>query len=278
MTGDSELEGLEALVANARPTAKRLILSVLSQPNLSCLPISQLISWGALFDQSASAIRVTTSRLVKDRLLEKTGRGMYMIGPQGMALKSKAGEWIDVLDQVRPWNGGWLSVYTGHLGKTDRRNVRLYQRAFRLLGFKELVDGLWIRPDNLIRQPDQIHHQLCQLGLDPGAVMLRSDRLSQNRLEDPLVLWPQAELNAAYDHLIACLAQSQARLDGRSLRDVTRETFIVGEHIIRQINADPLLPDGSIDAAKRRVLIEAMKAYSDFSHPFWVAFLDVGDS
>ncbi len=278
MTGLAEFETLEDLVANARPTAKRLILSVLSQPNLSCLPISQLVSWGALFDQSASAIRVTTGRLVKDRLLAKTGRGMYMIGPEGLALKTKAGEWTSVLDQLRPWKGGWFSVYTAHLGKTDRRNVRSRQQAFRLLGFKELVDGLWVRPDNLTSSPDQIHNRLCQFGLDPDAVLQRSDTLSQTRLDNPLALWPQAELNAGYDHAIACLQQSQRRLAGRSLQDITRETFIIGEHIIRQINADPLLPDGAVDATKRQAMITAMTAYGNFCHPFWVAFLALDES
>ena len=257
-----------------RPTAKRLILSVLSQPNMAVLPIRQLVAWGALFDQKPAAIRVTAGRLVNELLLEKTARGMYTIGASGLALKAKASEWTVALDQVRAWQSGWYVVHTGHLGKAVRRNVRARERAFRLLGFKELVEGLWVRPDNLRLDQAQMFEKLCQLGLDSGAVLLRSDHLVGDHTDALFDLWRHKDLNRGYDFAAALLAQSQKRLQGESLHRITRETFLIGEHVIRLISTDPLLPEGQIDAGKRQAMVDAMTHYSEFCDPYWAEFLD----
>jgi phenylacetic acid degradation operon negative regulatory protein len=272
----SDVNGLnldDLLKLERRPTAKRLILSLLSQPNMSTLSLRQLAAWGELLGQKPAAIRVTAGRLVKEDLLETAHRGVYRIGPAGLVLKNKASEWRVALDQIRDWNGGWLCVHTAHLGKANRRNVRNRARAFRLFGFKELVDGVWIRPDNLAQTPAQMYAELCQLGLEPDAVLLRSDVIEHRRAHAPLNLWAGDALNAGYDKGVELLERSEQRLKGQHLRSVTRETFLIGEHVIRQINADPLLPTDCIDASKRTDLVQAMKQYSVFCHSQWAAFL-----
>jgi len=245
---------------------------------MSSLPIRQLIAWGTLFDQKPSAIRVAAGRLVTETLLAKNGRGIYTIGPGGLAMNEKANEWTTALSRICEWEGGWLGVHTAHLGKAIRRKVRARGRAFRLLGFNELVSGLWVRPDNLNYSATEMHAKLCQLGLESGAILMRSDQLQQSELESPLTLWSSKELNASYERAIELLDQSQRRLEHQDLYTVTRESFIVGEHVIRQINADPLLPAEHIDAAKRENMVRAMTLYSDFCHPYWTKFLGLPDS
>lgn len=272
----SDVNGLnldDLLKLERRPTAKRLILSLLSQPNMSTLSLRQLVAWGELLDQKPAAIRVTAGRLVKEDLLKTARRGVYRIGPAGLVLKIKASEWRAALDQIHDWKGGWLCVHTAHLGKANRRNVRIRARAFRLFGFKELVDGVWIRPDNLAKTPAQMYAELCQLGLEPDAVLLRSDVIAHGRATDPLNLWAGDDLNAGYAKGVELLERSEQRLKGQDLRSVTRETFLIGEHLIRQINADPLLPTDCIDASKRETLVQAMKRYSAFCHSQWATFL-----
>lgn len=245
---------------------------------MASLPIRQLIAWGALFDQKPSAIRVTASRLVAETLLEKTARGMYTIGPGGLAMKNKAGEWATALSRIREWEGGWFAVHTSHLGKTPRRKVRARERAFRLLGFKELVSGLWVRPDNLNYSASEMHAKLCQFGVESQMVFMRSGDLNQSGLENPLKLWPSEEINASYGRAVELLNQSQSRLECQDLQTLIRESFLIGEHIIRQINADPLLPASYIDAANREDMVRAMTRYSDFCHPYWEKFLGVNES
>lgn len=256
-----------------RPTAKQLILSLLSQPNMATLSLRQLVAWGELLGQKPAAIRVTAGRLVKEDLLETARRGVYQIGPAGLVLKAKASEWMTTLDQIRDWKDGWLCVHTAHIGKANRHNLRNRTRAFRLFGFKELVDGVWIRPDNLVLTPAQMYAKLCQLGLEPDAVLLRSDVIAHGRGQSPLGIWDGDALNAGYDEGVELLRRSQQELKGQDLRSVTRETFLIGEHVIRQINADPLLPNDCIDSSKRENLVQAMKQYSAFCHSQWAEFL-----
>lgn len=271
----SDLDDL--VLSGARPTAKRLILSLLSQPNMSSLSLRQLVAWGDLLGQKPAAIRVTAGRLVQDTLLSKTARGVYTIGPAGQALRDQASAWITTLDQVRGWDGGWYCAHTGHLGKAIRRNVRARQRALRLLGFEELVAELWIRPDNLVHSAADMHMQLCRLGAEAGVIVSRSEDLQQVGMVTPLALWAAGDLNAGYLRAIEILEQSEQRLRGQGPRAVARETFVVGEHVIRQINTDPLLPSECVDVEARKRLVQAMKRYSEFCHPFWAEFLSVAD-
>lgn len=273
---------LDDLVQSGRrPTAKRLILSLLSQPNMSSLSLRQLGAWGDVLGQKPAAIRVTAGRLVKEDLLSKTSRGVYTIGADGRALRDQASTWITTLDQVRDWNGGrsggWYCAHTGHLGKAIRRNVRGRQRALRLLGFRELVAGLWVRPDNLMHSAADMHKRLCQLGAEGGVVVSRAEELRQAGLVSPLTLWSGAELDAAYLRAIAVLEASEQRLQGQGLRAVTRESFVVGEHVIRQINTDPLLPADCVDTGARKAMVRAMMRYSQFCHPYWAEFLNRAD-
>lgn len=263
--------------SGGRPTAKRLILSLLSQPNMASLSLRQLVAWGDVLGQKPAAIRVTAGRLVQDALLSKTSRGVYTIGPSGQALRDQASAWTTTLDQVRGWTGGWYCAHTGHLGKAIRRNVRARQRALRLLGFEELVAGLWVRPDNLVHSAADMHMQLCRLGAEAGVVVSRSEDLRQAAMATPLALWAGADLDAGYMRAIEILEQSEQRLQGQDLRAVTRETFVVGEHVIRQINTDPLLPSECVDVEARKRRVQAMKRYSEFCHPFWAEFLSAAE-
>lgn len=271
MVDSEDLDDL--MQSGGRPTAKRLILSLLSQPNMASLSLRQLVAWGDLLGQKPAAIRVTAGRLAQEGLLSKTGRGVYTIGPAGLALRDQAGAWITSLDQVQRWQGGWYCAHTGHLGKAIRRNVRARERALRLLGFRELVAGLWIRPDNLVHSATDMHMRLCQLGAEADIVVSRSEDLRQVDLWDPMILWPVADLDAGYRRAIALLQASERRLSGQGLRAVTRETFVIGEHVIRQINTDPLLPAACVNADARKAMVQAMQRYGEFCHPFWAEFL-----
>ena len=58
------------------PTAKRLVLSLLSAPALQQVGIGLLVKWGELFAIDAATMRVTVGRLVRQRLLSSPQRGV----------------------------------------------------------------------------------------------------------------------------------------------------------------------------------------------------------
>lgn len=260
-------------VLSRRPTAKQLILSVLSQREIETMSIGQLIAWGGLFDHEAGAVRVTAARLVKEGLLETRERGVYAIGPGGRALRRAASGWRDALSRIERWNGGWLCAHTAHLGRTDKTALRARERAFRLTGFARLSPGLWSRPDNLAEGADQTFERLVELGLERSALLIEASGVHGALETDMQSLWPRENLQQGYDDCTRMMEESRKRLARMNVEDAAKESFLIGEYVIRQINADPLLPAEMIDARRRRRMVETMIAYNDFCAPIWVGFL-----
>lgn len=260
-------------VLSRRPTAKQLTLSLLSQRDIETMSIGQLIAWGGLFNHEASAVRVTAARLVKQGLLDSSERGVYAMGSGGQVLRQAANRWRGANARVKRWNGGWLCAHTAHLGRSDKTALRARERAFRLSGFARLVPGLWCRPDNLTEDADKTFERLVELGLESSALLIEARKLAGDLESEIDTLWPQDEIERGYNDCILMMKTSRARLRAMAIEDAARESFLIGEYVIRQINADPLLPDKMIDAGRRREMVETMAAYNDFCAPVWMDFL-----
>lgn len=255
-----------------RPTPKRLALSLLSVPALETIEVRQLVEWGKLFGIEPATTRVAVGRLAKQGFITAVARGTYTIGPQGSLMAQTASHWAVAENRVGPWTGGWIVVHTSHLGRADKTALRARERAFRLNGFAELVSGLWCRPDNLAQALDLTRHQLNTLGLEPGAVVMQVSALPGTASEQLYALWPRQELEAGYREYIAAMTASEQRLRDMSNPEAARETFLVGEAVIRRINADPLLPAQMVDAGARKRLIERMMRYNKLGRSVWTTF------
>ncbi len=261
-------------ILSQQPTAKRLFLSLGSARAVDILTISQLIKVGALFGIGDGAVRVAAARLVKQGFLEIRSRGVYAIGPRGRALSETARAWTGVEDRLGAWTGGWLAAHVSHLSRADKTALRTRERAFRLNGFKELSSGLWIRPDNFAETACETKRQLVQLGLEDTAILIAAHRMvipNQIRLE---ALWRPRRLETQYSECIALMEESDDRLSKMEPPAATREAFLIGEHVIRQIIADPLLPEGMIDAARRKSMIDAMIAYNKLGAEITMNYLE----
>jgi phenylacetic acid degradation operon negative regulatory protein len=253
------------------PTPKRLVLSLLSAPDMAQISARQCAQWGQLFAIDPAAMRVALGRMVKAGLLRSARRGYYVIGRKGQVLSETARGWIAAEGRVGPWTGNWLLVHIAHLGRRDKTVLRARERALRLEGFAPLVTGLWIRPGNYREALEHTRNRMVALGLDEDAVVLSSDQLLESR--DTLdALWPRAALEAEYRRLIDAMQQSMRSVPEMDDREAARETFLLGEAVIRQINSDPLLPDAMIDAQARRKLHKTMVAYDAVGRSAWARF------
>lgn len=260
------------LAGNNTPTPKRLILSLLSAPALETVEISKLLAWGNLFNIDNAAIRVATGRLVRQGLLESPQRGIYAIGPEGQAIAATARSWQQAELRVAPWQGEWILIHTSHLGRTNKSSLRAREQAFRLNGFAEYVSGLWCRPANLVESPAATRARLLSLGLEPDAVVAKATEIPGVGERELFDLWPRREIEACYTRHIEAVKQSTKRLPKLNLSAAARETFLVGEAVIRQINADPLLPAPMINARARREMIEQMVRYDSLGRSIWQKF------
>ncbi len=256
------------------PSSNRLLLSLFSQPNLKHMSVKQLIAWGELFAHEPATIRVAAGRLVKQGFLLAQQRGHYTIGATDQSINQLAATWRHSLDRVDQWNGGWLSVYTAHLGRTCKQSIRERERAFRLTGFKPLEKNLWCRPDNLKETADATFTRLVEIGLEKNAILMKVDHFNHDLTANPKSLWSPKELNKTYVILVSLMERSAQRLSVFDVKQATRESFLIGEHVIRQINQDPLLPKEMVDTSARQALLSTMIEYDRICHPIWHEFVN----
>ncbi len=256
------------------PSSNRLLLSLFSQPNLKYMSIKQLIAWGELFAHEPATIRVSAGRLVKQGFLLAQQRGHYTVGATEKSINQLAAKWRHSHDMVDQWNGGWLSVYTAHLGRTCKQSIRERERAFRLMGFKPLEKNLWCRPDNLKEEADATFTRLVEIGLEEHAILMKVDHFNYALTTNPKSLWSPKELNKTYVLLVSLMEKSAQRLSGFDVKQATRESFLIGEHVIRQINQDPLLPKEMVDTSARQALLSSMIEYDRICHPIWHEFVN----
>ncbi len=256
------------------PSAKRLVLSLLSAPSLPEVSSALLVRWGQLFEIDAASMRVTVGRLARQGLLSSTARGVYRMGPAAQSLAATASGWRHAEARVRDWHGDWLLVHVAHLGRVNRTALRARERAFRLGGFAEYVSGLWCRPANLDESADQTRARLLDWGLESAALVVQASALPGVQEQDLFSLWPRRQLEKSYRAQCRNMQASRKRLPRLSLDEAARETLLVGEAVIRQINADPLLPQAMIDTRLRRAMVDGMLEYDELGRSVWARFVE----
>ncbi|MEM9396676.1 MAG: PaaX [Pseudomonadota bacterium] len=253
------------------PTPKRLILSLLSAPSMTRISAAQSAQWGQLFGIDPAAMRVALGRLCKSGFLQSVARGVYEVGPAGATLRTAASSWVSAEHLKGPWNGDWLLVHTAHLGRRDKRLARNRDRALRLEGFQSPLRDLWCRPANYRESLVETKARMVTLGMEQEAAVSRSSEVlgADLQLES---LWPRAALEKSYEDATELMKDSRRRISDYRLEEAARETFLIGEYVIRQINADPMLPDEMIDGAARRKMHAAMLSYDKLGHGVWQRF------
>lgn len=256
-----------------QPTAKSLILDLLSTLRGGAMAVRALVVAGGLFGIAENNIRVELARLTTRGLVERDERGQYRLARRAEAVQSRVVSWSRIEERMSPWSGGWIGVHTGALPRSDRRGARRRRRAFDFLGFRELDPGLWIRPDNLRGGIDDLRRQLAALGLDPEAsvfTMTALDALTEARARR---LWDVAALRAGYRALHDALVASERRVAALPAEQAMAETFLLGGRAIRELVLDPLLPEPILPSAERRALLAAMRRYDRVGRGHWSRFM-----
>lgn len=255
------------------PTAKSLILDLLSTMGGAAMPVRALIGAGELFGLSENGIRVGLARLGVRRVVERDERGQYRVSRRAAAVQSHVRAWSRVEERMTAWDGGWIGVHTGALKRSDRRGARRRRRAFDFLGFRELDPGLWIRPDNLRGGVAEVRRQLEALGLDAAAIVFALGALDDATEARARRLWDVTRLRASHRAMRESLAASERRLPRLATERAMVETFTLGGRAIRELVLDPLLPEPIIPAAERRALVEAMRRYDRVGRDCWRPFM-----
>lgn len=248
---------------------RSLALWLLSTEAPAALPASVIIGRAAIFGIEAAAVRVALGRLVRDGMAQQPERGVYALGPAAAALHAKARSWMMVEESVRPWGGAWIMVLTHPLGRTDRPRLQRRERALRLFGFADAGAGTWVRADNLRQSMAELRANLSGLGLEEEAPLLAGCIAEPAQEASFRPLWPAAALEKGYRYWLSEMAASTRRVADMATTDAARETYLLGQSVLRAINSDPLLPAELVDVALRGGMVAAMKRYNAMALGHW---------
>ncbi len=259
------------------PTARSLILDLLSTLRHGTMPVRALIEAGALLGIEDNNIRVSLARLYASGRVERDERGRYRLGPAVAAISGRLRSWRDLGQRQRTWRGDWIAVHCSRLGRGPSRRRR--ERALELLGFREMESGFSLRPDNLRGGLDGAREQLISLatGIDAtdtalGRVFLVRDLDPASDLE-ARSLWDASVLADNCRLSLADLKESETRLPNLPVDEAMVESFLVGGRVLRQLVRHPLLPQEILNPAPLSNLLEAMKHYDQLGRDAWAQFL-----
>ena len=253
-------------------TAKNLILDLLLAAGDDHLPVRHLLAAASLFGIPANNLRVALARLSADGMIESVGRGVYQLSASANELAADVATWRSASQRIRPWQGGYIAVHCGALGRSDRVALRHRDRALQMVGLRELERGLFVRPDNLQGGIDTVRKRLHTLGLEREACVFIATGFDQEREARIPHLWHGQALNEAYSHMRAQLCQWTARATQLPIEDAARESYLLGRKAIRQVVFDPLLPAPLVDIPSRQRFMDAVQAFDQLGHGIWRQF------
>lgn len=252
-----------------RPSARGLILNLLLAAEGRGQSARELIAGCALFGIRENSVRVALVRLAAEGLVEPASRGVYRLGPRAAALASDVATWRSAEDRVREWNGGWITVHVGALGRSNRVALRARDRALAMLGLRELDRGLYVRPDNLAGGVTGVRERLQKLGLDETAAVFVATDFDAAREARACRLWDGDALTSGYRSTRLALEQWRARAPTLDAETAAREAYLLGNDAIRRLVFDPLLPEPLVDVGERRALAAAVREHDRLGHALW---------
>jgi len=247
--------------------ARHLILDLLLASDHHQVSVREAITACGIFAISENSVRVALVRLSSDGLVQAAGRGHYRLGPQALDLAGDVATWRSAEQRLSPWHGDWITVFTANLGRTNRTALKRRERALNLLGFRELEQGLHVRPNNLADGPQGVLQRLRKLGLETEARLC----LSQHWSDEPTLktLWDTERLNANYRHWRQTLESWTTRAHELDAESAARESFLLGGQAIRHVVFDPLLPDSFIDSQARLEFVASVRKFDKVGHHIW---------
>jgi len=251
---------------------KNLILDLMLAVGDKPMTARDAILAGSLFNISENSLRVTLARLSAAGLIEVAERGTYRLGPAAIDFAGDVATWRTVESRLRVWQGSYIVVHCGALGRSDRAALQRRERALQMMGLRLLERGLSIRPDNIEADLDEVRQRLYKLGLDRNAAVFRASGLDPEREAVVRQLWNGQVLTRTYRQLRVELEAWLARADQLPLDAAAREAFILGGKAIHQLVFDPLLPEPFVDTRERHAFIQAVHHFDETGRAIWNRF------
>jgi phenylacetic acid degradation operon negative regulatory protein len=199
-------------------TARSVVLSTLLGYHPPALPVSALVRVGELFGIAARTTRVALTRMAADGDVVADD-GVYRLTQRLVRRQAQQDE--SCSPRSKDWDGNWemAVVTTPARPLSERVALRKGMVALRLA---ELREGVWIRPDNLLREANGTVAEQCTF----------FECRHPNSRELAETLWDLTDWADEARRLYAELDEADSLTAG----------FMVSAEVLRHLLIDPYLP------------------------------------
>lgn len=254
-------------------TGNDLVLDLLATHPSHELSASSLCQAGVIVGLTEQTVRVALTRLVKEGKVTNPARGYYAWNPTGNSLFLDVENWIAKERRSSPWHGGWVGVLDSGVSRRNKARWRAHERSLKLRGFERLLEGLSVRPDNLIGGATILRKDLESLGLASDANVFEVQRFSDQDEQAARALWEKQTMLQDYKRLVEQVSKQLRRLDTLPSETAAAESLVFGRSVIRQVIRDPLLPEELVPSKQRLKLISLMQEYQTVAIKIWLKVL-----
>lgn len=252
--------------------ARSLILDLLFAEPTVVMNTRHFLQAASLFAISDNSTRVALTRLSAEGLLESVGRGQYRLTENAKEISEPVANRANGPTLTRPWNGSYLAVHTGALGRVDRSALNHRERTLRLNGFRELQNDLFIRPDNLAESFSATEVRLFNTGLDSSVPVFIISQFNDATSKKIPALWDTRALNQRYQKTSQHIQQWLSHYEQLELDIATRESLTIGRQAIPLLMTDPLLPEPFVDTKLREQFAADVQTLDKVGHTLWSQF------
>ena len=247
--------------------ARHLVLDLLYASKNSTLTIKRILAAAELLGISDNGIRVAVARLNQENFIQAVERGVYQLLEKKFDTSFISLNKHPDMQTATTWNGKYVLVYTGTLGRVDRTALYKREKALRYYGFQELEQNVFIRPDNLTLNLSPLKTAVIQFGLDPDARFFQVSQLeSETEIRD---LWDIEELHQTYHAVQHDINDWFENYQNLNLAEAAKSAFYLGKSALFSLRADPLLPAEWIDTDARQQFELAVRKIEKQGQLLW---------
>ncbi len=245
-------------------SAQWFVLSLLSASRGQALTATAFVRAGEVLGVSGNAMRVALSRLSANGEIIAQSRGEYVLPERRRQAVAHVRRYRQGFMPRVKWSGAFVGVLTADLSRRNATQVSRRERALQLAGFRHFQHGLWLRPGNLEGGKTALANHVKELGFEDKADVI----------EVTLDEAQRRQFMRSYD--VAGDEKRAKALLGRVkhfLREfspgLAKESFFLGDEVLRFLARDPLLPDQLADTKPREELAAAMEALDERAFAVW---------
>ncbi len=250
------------------PSPRNIILDLMGVSHPNPMETAHLSVIADVFSVPVNNLRVALTRLVAKGMLDNTQRGVYRLSAKAIVRNEFTRRWKSPQYSSKPWDDTWIAC---HLSKGTNRSLRCKSiNALNWFGFKPGLDGMWVRPNNLVQAVPELLNMLRSLGLEAHAQVFSITDVETTLAKSWKTLWATQKLDSHYQQLSKKLLNSFKQLQSAQPNTTLLEACLLGSEAIHFLATDPQLPTEIRPSCHYEQLRTTMLEYDKIGREIWL--------